>query len=151
MALSEVGVAHCFGLGGDLQHVLPTINVGYRGAIRGSDLWVASWSPVGEMSRTNLRTGERSVFNCTPLANSVVVDEYERVWVAGDTGVSVSDRRGKMFATMPSATYANGLTSLRGRTFHVTHAGRQGWLKELGLVTARAHLPALSVAQRATH
>jgi sugar lactone lactonase YvrE len=148
VALSETGIAHCFDRDGNLMQVLPTVNVGYRGAISRGELWVAGWLQEGQMSRTNLASGERTLFACTPLANSVAVDDEERVWVAGDTGVSVSARNGRPIASLASDYYANGLTSLNGRTFHVSQVERQGWLRELALVSPEAHLPSLSKDSR---
>lgn len=145
--LSNNGVAHEFGTDGSLRRTLKTVQTGYRGAAKHGTLWVGSWSQKGELARVSLKTGQRDIFPCVPLANSVVIDPHDRVWVAGDAGVSVSDISGFLLAVSSTDSYANGLTSVGGDTFHVTQLHDSGWLKRLALVNARIRLPGIFSSQ----
>ena len=120
---SDTGVAHQFDLDGNLLNRYTTVTTGYRGAVHGSDLWVAAWTKhPGAIARVDLNTGHREIYPCAPLANSVVVDGENRVWVAGDEGLSVSDYAGYLIAHESFGAYLNGLVYADGHVFSTSYA-----------------------------
>ena len=152
LALSDNGVAHQFSLDGTLQRVLKTVHIGYRGTVSRGKLWVASWSSTGEMVEIDLKTEERKVHFCVPLANSICIDHNDHIWVAGDAGLSVSTSDGSLLTMTSNPSFSNGLTTIGGKTFHVTSEVSpntdSNTLKQVALVSKRVHLPGLFSAGR---
>ncbi len=63
---SDTGLAHQFDLDGNLLNLYQTISTGYRGVVRGDDLWVVAWSEPGALAHIHLPTGARTVHPCVP-------------------------------------------------------------------------------------
>lgn len=120
-AFSDNGFAQQFNTDGKLERVIETLPFGYRGTVRGDNLWVTGWLPEGKMIRYNLKTGEKTQFPCIPLGNSVKVDSAGYIWVAGDAGISVSDPEGKLLTTQPLGLPTNGLTTIDDKVFLVSY------------------------------
>lgn len=124
IVMSDNGAAQRFDLAGKRTHVYHTVGSGYRGAVVDNELWVCGFQDPGVMARINLKNGRRTVFPCVPLANSVAVDGNGLVWVAGDAGVSISTRQGKLLAMETVGAFANGLSIVAGAAHFVTYDSR---------------------------
>lgn len=120
-AFSDNGFAQQFDLEGTLQATIETLPLGYRGTVRGDDLWVTGWLAEGSMIKYNLKTHQRSRFPCAPLGNSIKVDADGYVWVAGDGGVSVSTPDGQLMAVQSFGAYTNGLTTLGNDVYFISY------------------------------
>ena len=120
-AFSDNGWAQQFDLQGKLQATIGTLPAGYRGTVRGRDLWVTGWLASGRMIKHNLDTNEQYQYPCAPLGNSIKLDADGYVWVAGDGGVSVSTPDGQLLEVWFPGAYTNGLTTLGNDVFFISY------------------------------
>ncbi len=147
---SDTGRAHHFDLDGTLLRTFTTVSTGYRGAVRGRDMWVAAWyaPKPGEynLTRIDLNTGERTLHTCIPLANSAAIDERGRVWVAGDAGLSVNESDGSLLAAGSFDASLNGLAIGDGCAYTTAYAyasGNEDSLLRFTLAGPRIRIPAI--------
>jgi DNA-binding beta-propeller fold protein YncE len=123
-AFADNGFGYELDLDGNVLREHPTVFLGYRGTVVDDELWVCGWLPAGRMARIDLVSGARREFPCIPLANSVQVDATGHVWVAGDAGVSVSNRQGELLAVGAFGAFTNGLSVLGDQAFLVSYDSR---------------------------